>query len=466
MAKIIIINTPYGYVSGRKPNLDDRGYMMAPFLPYLAEACERCGIETHVVDLPFEPQNLEELLMTIKQHPDCKMVALSATTCSASYGIAIALAVRKYCPDIKIVVGGPHFAMLKREYQDSGIFDYIIDGEGEYWLPRIYMGIFGIRDSDKLLCKLNAKGLLEMKEFDFPKYSYIKNWDMYNKTASINTARGCHCRCTYCLIPQMNGYGIRWRSAESVIEEIKYLVNQGVTHIDFTDPFLTFNKKRMRKICNLLIDKGIEVKWSGATRLDSVDEDLLKLMVKAGCYNLLFGIESANQESLSLVQKGLNISILHEKLDMVVSTGMTFTPSFIIGLPGESEKSMRTTLETAKTLNDKHNLNGDFQFNTLAIYPGSNVEGAISQIDLKEIDLDYAFFTIVPQNYNSNCSYEKHLEVWHDAWKICFPEFYDDYCRIEKEAFAGENSRLQKFMGNTIDNEILHIRSKSIKYIK
>jgi radical SAM superfamily enzyme YgiQ (UPF0313 family) len=187
--------------------------------------------------------------------------------------------------------------------------------------------------------------------------------------APIMTTRGCPYECKFCASPKLWQRTIRFRRPEEVVREIKYLVdNFGVKEIHLEDDNFTLKREHAEKICQLILKEKIKVAWAtpNGIRADKVDLKLLKLMKKAGCYFVAFGIESGNQEILNNVAKHSNLDIIRKAVSLAHQAGLITQGFFIFGLPGETKQTIRNTIDFAKSLPlDKA------QFLMLDIIPGS-----------------------------------------------------------------------------------------------
>jgi anaerobic magnesium-protoporphyrin IX monomethyl ester cyclase len=187
--------------------------------------------------------------------------------------------------------------------------------------------------------------------------------------APIVTTRGCPYECKFCASPAIWQRQIRFREPAEVVEEIKYLVNNfGVKEIHFEDDNFTFRREHAEAVCRLIIKNKLNISWAtpNGIRADKVDLPLLRLMKKAGCYFVAFGIESGNQEILNNVAKHSDLHIIAKAVKMANRVGLITQGFFIFGLPGETKETIEETIRLAKNLPlDKA------QFLLLDVIPGS-----------------------------------------------------------------------------------------------
>jgi hypothetical protein len=142
-----------------------------------------------------------------------------------------------------------------------------------------------------------------------------------------------------------------------------------VRNIIFHDDTITVRKKHIRRICELILEEGLEFKWKAWSRLDVLDKDLLQLMQKAGCVCLLCGVESGTDRGLELVGKKLDLPRLLENTKMIQESGMACLYSFIAGIPGESPEDSLATVRLARKLQSP-NAVANIYFGT-SIFPGT-----------------------------------------------------------------------------------------------
>jgi len=123
-----------------------------------------------------------------------------------------------------------------------------------------------------------------------------------------------------------------------------------IRELIFYDDSFTLDRERIIKFCGLLIEKNINIKWKCETRVNLVDQDLLQLMKKAGCYLIGYGIESGNQRILNMLQKGITLENVKKAVEITKKAGIEILGYFMIGVPGESEREIKETIEFAKSL--------------------------------------------------------------------------------------------------------------------
>ena len=149
----------------------------------------------------------------------------------------------------------------------------------------------------------------------------------------------------------MLGKKMRYRSPTTVINDMRYLIDRhGARGFMFQDTTMPANRAWMEEFCELILEQGLDITWMCYARADHVDEALLALMRKAGCWGISFGVESGNQKSLDLIRKRLTVGQNVDSINLALRLGYHVTATYILGLPGEDEKDVRRTIALAKSL--------------------------------------------------------------------------------------------------------------------
>jgi len=168
--------------------------------------------------------------------------------------------------------------------------------------------------------------------------------------ANILFSMGCVNKCKFCIY----GKGTppyTFRDVENTIEEMKYLKSLGMRELKFADPSISINKPNLKKLCERMIEEKFNFGWYALSRVDEVDEEILKLMKKAGCHTLFFGVESGDQKILNQYAKGITLERIRKTFKICKKIGIETCGSFIIGLPGETEETVKKTIDLALELN-------------------------------------------------------------------------------------------------------------------
>jgi anaerobic magnesium-protoporphyrin IX monomethyl ester cyclase len=182
----------------------------------------------------------------------------------------------------------------------------------------------------------------------------------------IVTSRGCPAGCTYCIKHVSYQYTARLRSPSLIMEELWQLKNLGINNIHMYSDLFTVNRDQVMELCQRMIDEKINIKWTSNSRVDYVDEEMLQMMGRAGNWLISWGIESGNEQILKHARKGAYPDKAKRALIWAKKAGIMNWGYFIIGLPGETEATIRQTIDFSKKLPLDIAL-----FHVAAPYPGT-----------------------------------------------------------------------------------------------
>jgi radical SAM superfamily enzyme YgiQ (UPF0313 family) len=186
-------------------------------------------------------------------------------------------------------------------------------------------------------------------------------------STNIIASRGCPFACTFCSSRNIWGRKYRTRSVGNVIEEIKFLVQSyKIKDINFWDDLWGLDRAWTEEFCRRVIDEKIDISWSCERRVDTVDLEILKLMKKAGCYSIFYGVESFDQDCLDAVSKGIRVEQAEKTIKLTQEAGIEVRANFILGLPKETPQKARAMIKKICQLNPDY-----VKFNIMTPYPGT-----------------------------------------------------------------------------------------------
>ena len=166
----------------------------------------------------------------------------------------------------------------------------------------------------------------------------------------VVTSRGCPAGCTFCIKHLSYQYTVRLRSPELLMQELWQLKKLGINNVHMYADLFTVNRDQVVELCQRMIEENIEIKWTCNSRVDYVDKEMLEMMGKAGCRLISWGIESGSEQILKNVHKGIKPEDAKQALLWSKEAGIMNWGYFIIGLPGETEDTIRQTIAFAKEL--------------------------------------------------------------------------------------------------------------------
>ncbi|MEZ5317467.1 MAG: radical SAM protein [Vicinamibacterales bacterium] len=215
----------------------------------------------------------------------------------------------------------------------------------------------------------------------------------------VVTSRGCPAGCTYCIKHVSYGPTMRLRSPAKLMEEIRVLYDLGVRHVHMYADLFTVNRDQVMGLCRAIIESGLRITWTCNSRVDFVDREMLELMARSGCYCIAWGLESGNAEILAHARKGVNPERARQSLGWARAAGIKNWGYFIIGLPGETEATIRQTIDFSKQLPLDIAL-----FHIAAPYPGTPFFDEVVRngwfrpgVRWEEVDMDESTVLDYPQ---------------------------------------------------------------------
>ncbi len=298
-----------------------------------------------------------ELEKTIRQtSPD--IVGLCSTTPLFPEVKTIAHRVKKINKNIAVVVGGAHVsAVPEKSLLECEDIDFIVRGEGEKTMQELTQAIIKnkkfsninnitFRKGNKIVSTPDQPLFSNLDMLPFPDRSLI-DMKPYN-SISIMMSRGCPFNCTYCY--PLFGKKVRFRDPANVAKEMEDIVRQyNKHHFNFVDETFTINKGQVYKLCDEIINRGLnkKIRWTCTTRVDCVDHDLLLKMKESGCELISFGVESGNAKILEATNKGISLEQAFNTFRLCKKVGMPTLAFFMLGHPGETEETITETINVA-----------------------------------------------------------------------------------------------------------------------
>jgi len=360
-------------------------------LAYLAAAAKKyCSvglIDANILDKDYN--FIEEAIS--KDKP--KIIIGGFTAPSMEIDLKLGEIAKKY--NSLFGVWGPLPAAMRDFIFKNYEIDFIIENEPEMTMYEIarkvknkknpFKGVKGLSYKDskrKVIWNGYRKLEPNLNSLPIPSYELLemdKYYTPYNRRLPMTimrTSRGCIAKCIFCITggqtDMYRGYGAPWRaySAERTLREIELLVKKfGIKEINFFDAEFTINKTRVIEICKGILKRKLDITWNCNARADQVSEEALKWMKKAGCYGISYGLESANKEVLACAKKNITPEQVEKAVIITKKAGIQPALYFMIGLPHETEETIKETIKFAKKMALKYNLRP--QCTIATPYPGT-----------------------------------------------------------------------------------------------
>jgi anaerobic magnesium-protoporphyrin IX monomethyl ester cyclase len=355
-------------------------------LGYLGAVLERDGHEVQLWDGAVEREPLGSLL----DRGAFDVVGITSVTPLIHEAWEAARQAR--ARDAITILGGPHPTILPAESIERPEVDLVVRREAEDTIVEIMQALQGERShvdahtgmrhffsnawseiaglsfrdgAGEVVHNLPRDPRRDLDSLPFPAHHLYKidrytnlqprtdGLDPNARAYTIITSRGCPYQCIYCS-KAVTGNLWRPRSPENVVAEWKKLVVElRATEIGVTDDVMTLDISRVKEICRLLIDEGLNgVPWTTihGIRADNADLELFRMMKEAGCKRVGFGVESGNQRVLDIMKKGQTIEDVRRAFRQAKEAGLETIGFFIFGLPGENEETMEETIRVALEL--------------------------------------------------------------------------------------------------------------------
>ena len=267
-------------------------------------------------------------------------------------------------PNVKVMVGGYNLRVYSTESVTPPEIDFGCFNSAYHTVPRLLEELDAGRHFDDVPGLIFKRGsdIVQTDSGPEPKFDdypdparHLLPNELYaefpterkNFTVMV-TSKGCPKGCTFC---EAGGTPYNARSVEKVIAEMQRCYDDyGIREIDIFDYEFLINRKRALSICKAMQEKNLDILWACRARIDSVDEEMLKEMSAAGCGRIYYGIESGDQSMLDRVNKGITLDQIRETIKLSKKHGIRPLGFFLVGSPGETRATIRTTLKFAKSL--------------------------------------------------------------------------------------------------------------------
>lgn len=331
----------------------------------------------------------DNLEMTLKEKiKGVDIVGITFTTFQIRQAIEWMIAIKNLNPSIKVIGGGPHVSATNGL---ADYFDLLIKGEADITFLDLvecqshcdYVGVLkGNTWHDHCIQGEQVKDLDSLPYPDLSLVDINKFSGIYPPgplpQMNIMCSRGCPSQCSFCSA-SVFGKQVRFRSPEYVIEEIEQgYKDHGIKEAFFQDDTFNVNPDYAKRICQLIIDKGLNKRMVFRARLRAnqrlLDTELLTLMKRANFWLIFYGIESGSQIMLNKMRKRLTIDEIKRAFRLTREAGIKVEGSFIIGLPGENELTINQSIQLY------HELKPDWcSFNRAIPFPGTLFESQIKE---------------------------------------------------------------------------------------
>lgn len=403
-------------------------------LLYIAAVLREQQYDVTVLDAYGADYDISSVKKYIKEN-SFDVIGVSTLTCNGAIVYDLGKWIKSNIPDTPVVLGNVHAAIYAKYYLRDGACDYVIHGEGDYIFSEVLAVIAGKKQTSELKCvsyllpegevfvskdtafvedidtlPLPARDLVDSSHYSLNEISnqmFVGSEKTVCKT--MFTSRGCPNRCSFCVVH--SNRKPRLARFDLVVDEMEMLKKQyGADYVFFMDSLFFADRDRVLKICDEINKRGLEIKWGCDAHVRFIDEEVVRAIEKAGCYELSFGIESGVQKLLNNVRKGITLKQVEDAISVVKKhSSIKVGGLFILGLPGETYADSVQTIKFAKKLPLDI-----AQFSILVPYPGSPLfEELRKNNDLDDgIDSSDNLHTDIWQRYSSYISFTDKDPIW------------------------------------------------------
>ena len=332
-------------------------------LAYMSAVLEEKGIECKMQDYPVEGGTWDTVIQDIKSFSP-ELLIIYTTITSVKEDLHACKIAKEINPDIITVAKGGDTSICPEERLEMcEQLDIAIIGEPEITLLEIAQGhsfkdIKGIcyRDNGKIVKTPRRPFIEDVDSLPFPS-RHLLDQSMYLRPdtgevmTTIQSSRGCPAKCIYCLSRVVAGADLRLRSPNNVVDELEHCVKDyNIRNFFFRADTFTWDKDWVIAVCKEILHRKLDIEWVANSRANTVDDERLIWMKKAGCWLVSFGVESGNQMILDKTQKGITLKDSREALRLAKKNNLKTFITLLIGMPWDTKETIMQTFDFAREI--------------------------------------------------------------------------------------------------------------------
>lgn len=393
---VLLFNAPSGLY--RRDNrcqnkvADQTVNVVFPPMELLVNAAilEQAGHSVFVRDYPATGASWDEFIEDINEiKPDIAL--FTATIATLDNDLIAARLLKEHCvKTITAAKGEPLHFMDEGVIRANPELDYILRGEVEATILSFVESedrsrISGITylDNDELIRNPSENVAVDLDTLPIPARHLIDNSvyrspESRNPLTTIITSLGCPYKCIFCSVPAMTGTSVRYRSPEKVVEEIEQCMKvHEIREFLFHADTFTLNKNWVIRLCQLIVQKQLDIRWGCNSRVDSIDEERLIWMKRAGCWVIGFGVETGNDEHLTAIKKRATGDQAREAVRLCRKHDVRSHTFLTFGYPWDTHETIQELIDFAVELDSDF-----FDFNVVFPLPGTELDSLVSNRNL------------------------------------------------------------------------------------
>jgi radical SAM superfamily enzyme YgiQ (UPF0313 family) len=412
--RVVLLNPPRHHeISCPTPDVleKNRGHNPPLGVLFIAAILEELGHDVQVIDTQVEEYSHEQV-DRILADAEYDLLGLTVMTFSLIDSIEVSRSAKRHHPDRPIVWGGPHTHIFGLESAQLPEVDYVVTGEGELSIEHLvaYLenreswdevkgvgrwedGRYLYNGAPELIADLDRLPFVARHLTPYRKYGSILAKG--SVVTTMFTSRGCPYKCSFCDRPQLRP-NFRSRSSTNVVDEMEHCVSMGINEFILYDDTFSVDKKRVHRICDEILERGLKIFWDCRTNINSMDKDLLKHMAAAGCVGIHYGVEAGTPKIQKAIRKNLSLDRVAGIFRLTNEAGIKSMAYFIIGNPTETRDDIEEGFRFLKSIDaDFVHITALLPFPATQIYLDGQASGVIKYDYWREFakDPDPAFVT-------------------------------------------------------------------------
>ena len=343
------------YPSCLETRFTDQDHTHTPIgLYYLASMLISKGFEVRIVNAYSENLNKDVLIKTVQDFKP-GLVGFSVFNANRWSALELCGIIKKTFPEIVTVFGGVAATFMWQHFLGNfSCPDYIIRGEGEIpleiFVNHLAEGTIKPEQIPGLAWRENA--LVRTN----PVPEFIRDLDTlpdpsrYFAFSHVALSRGCPGNCSFCASPRFWKRRVRFHSADYFVDQLARLRKKGVTYFNVSDDTFTLNTGLIREVSAKIIDSRLDITWAAISRVDRVDNQTLRLMRRAGCIQISFGVESGSADIRKKLNKGFSEPDVVRAFDLCKKNYILPRAYFIYASPGENTETIGASVEMLRKI--------------------------------------------------------------------------------------------------------------------
>ncbi|MDP8242802.1 MAG: radical SAM protein [Candidatus Hinthialibacter antarcticus] len=396
MKRILLFNPPSGLYrrDNRCQNKVEDQTVNVVFPPmellYNASILENAGCEVRVRDYPAMNADFHHLENDVREfQPDYAI--FTATIATLDNDLQAARLIKELCPNaVTAAKGEPLHYMDEEIIKRNPELDAVLRGEVEAYIERFVdgsdwaslPGLTFLRDGEVVRTS-SENAVLNLDELPFPArhltdVTLYRSPESRNQLTTVVTSLGCPFKCIFCSVPAMTGTNVRYRTPESVVAELEHCMSEhGIHEFLFHADTFTLNKNWVIRLCQLIVQKKLDIRWGCNSRVDTLDEERLIWMKRAGCWVIGFGVETGNDEHLKSIKKSATGAQAREAVALCRKLNVRSHAFLTFGYPWDTDETIRELIQFASELDPDF-----FDFNMVFPLPGTELDKIVGEKNL------------------------------------------------------------------------------------